>query len=65
MRKIIARIFAGFVEFMLSPLVLYTVRNVNDAPICCGKSMEFVGESLGFSRMGTYQCEKCRKIEMI
>lgn len=41
-------------------------KNINYAPDCCGKPMDYIGEHSGF-RFNTqfYQCQICRQVEIL
>ena len=46
--------------------VKHIERNINCAPVCCGKPMEYRGEHLGH-RLNTqvYQCETCKQLALL
>lgn len=41
-------------------------RNINRAPDCCGKPMEYLGEHSGFYlNTQIYQCQECKRVEIL
>ena len=46
--------------------IKHIIRNVNVAPECCGKPMEYIDEHRGlYMNTQIYQCGQCKKIELL
>ena len=50
------------IKWILYPSIRNATKVIINAPICCKEQTEYVGESVGFTRTATYQCQKCKNI---
>ena len=65
MVRLIYRIIEFWVYIFVRPMVKECANNITNAPICHNEPMEYIGESLGFIRTRTYQCEICKRIKFV
>jgi hypothetical protein len=64
--NIIARIIVFIVGIMSLPAIHHVNKIIELSPVCCGETMEFIGEYKSlFGSQITYQCDKCKRIEQI
>ena len=68
-RKLGRKIANFYISVFIAPAVHYTVmemvKDEENAPLCHEQPMEYMGKSIGFQDTKFYQCEKCKRIELV
>jgi len=63
LKRFLARFIIWHLTRGIGEDVKFIERNIQSAPPCCGKPMDYIGENIGYlSNTQLYQCLECKRV---